>query len=106
MSRWRDPSRYPTLSDAGERMLAFMREHPAAPSYRNTSGNKLLPDEVEALHRFEQQVADARPGWESGTLPEWLAAFAAKTYASVPHYRAMGSAPRRFQDIAPVSRAD
>jgi phenylacetate-CoA ligase len=32
--------------------------------------------------------------------------FVAETFATVPHYRALGSAPRRFGDIAPVSRAD
>ncbi len=87
-------------------MLAFMREHPAAPAYRNTSGNKLLAGEVEALRGFERRIAAAQPGWPNGALPAWLPAFVAKTYASVPHYRAMGSAPRRFEDIAPVHRGD
>lgn len=106
MSRWNDPQRYPTLSADGERMLAFLREHPAAPVYRNTSGNKLLAGEVDALREFERYVGSATVGWEPGALPDWVQPFAARVYASVPHYRAMGSAPLHFADIFPVNRAD
>jgi phenylacetate-CoA ligase len=36
-----DGERYPTLTDAGRRMLQYMLEHPAAPVFRNESGNRL-----------------------------------------------------------------
>lgn len=101
-----DRERYPSLSPDGKRMLDFMREHPAAPVYRNSSGNKLLAHEVEALRYFEREVMDANVGWEPGSTPDWLTAHAAKCFATVPHYKALGSPPRRFLDIAPVSRAD
>ena len=42
----------PTLTQAGRRMLAHLRSHPAAPVYRNRSGNKLQADEVQALRAY------------------------------------------------------
>ncbi|MFL6656555.1 MAG: capsule biosynthesis protein CapK [Massilia sp.] len=97
---------FPTLSDAGRRTLQMMREHPSAPIFRNTSGNKLLAHEVEALRAFERSVMDADIGWTSGTVPDWVMPFVAKAYEDVPHYRAHGSPPRQFADLAPVTRAN
>ncbi|KQQ31878.1 capsule biosynthesis protein CapK [Duganella sp. Leaf126] len=98
--------RFPTLTAAGRAMLDFLQEHPAAPTYRNHSGNKLLAHEVEQVRRFEQQVADADVGWPAGGRPAWLDDFVRATYASVPHYRASGAVPAQWSQIAPVSRAD
>ena len=44
-----DAERFPTLGEAGRRMLDFLRNHPAAPIFRNASGNRLLATEVEQL---------------------------------------------------------
>lgn len=101
-----DQEHYPTLTPDGKRMLDFLREHPAAPVYSNNSGNKLLADEVDILRQFERDVLDAKVGWKRDAIPDWLSAFSADVYATVPHYRALGSAPLRFGDIVPVSRAD
>ncbi len=101
-----DDARYPTLGEAGRRMLDFLREHPAAPRYRNASGNRLLAPEVEQLRAFEREVAEAEVAWSASAPPSWLAAFVAATFESVPYYRALGSAPLRFGDLAPISRAD
>lgn len=98
--------RFPTISPQGLRTLNFMREHPAAPIYRNESGNKLLAGEVEDLHTFEREVLAAQVGWLPGTRPDWLASFVADVFATVPHYRQLGSPPVTFEDVAPVSRAD
>lgn len=101
-----DAERFPTLTAHGRRMLDFMRGHPHAPIYRNRSGNRLLAPEVQAQRAYEAQVAATPVGWEPGTVPDWVMPFVAETFATVPHYRALGSPPRRFSDIAPVSRAD
>lgn len=98
--------RFPTLGIAGQRMLDFMRGHPCAPVYRNESGNRLLAHEVGEVRQFEREVAAATVGWRPGALPDWIGAFVADTFAQVPHYRALGSPPLRFTDIAPVARAD
>jgi phenylacetate-CoA ligase len=101
-----EDARFPTLTDGGRRMLDFMRNHPCAPVYRNESGNRLLAHEVEEVRRFEREVAGATVGWTPDRVPDWVAPFVADAWAKVPHYRALGSPPLRFTDIAPSSRAD
>ncbi|MDR7049824.1 phenylacetate-CoA ligase [Duganella sp. 3397] len=98
--------RFPTLTPAGRAMLDFLREHPAAPTYRNQSGNKLLAHEVEEVRAFERDVAAASVGWPADRRPAWLDDFVRTMYASVPHYRALGAVPAEWSQIAPVSRAD
>ena len=97
---------FPTLNPAGREMLKFLREHPAAPIYRNRSGNRLLAEEIEELRAFEREVRDAEIGWPHGGAPQWRDAFVARTYEEVPYFRQMGSPPRRFEDIPTTCRAD
>lgn len=101
-----DEQRYPTLSTKGRQMLQRLREHPHAPLYRNQSGNRLMPDEVQRVRAFEAEVQAARIDWTQERPPAWLGEFATQAFREVPHYRALGSAPKSFEDIAPVSRAD
>jgi phenylacetate-CoA ligase len=101
-----DEDRYPTLTDAGRRMLQFMREHPAAPIYRNESGNRLTALEVQALREFELDTMAAPLNWLAGQPPHWLRGFVERVFDDVPHYRALGSPPRRFEDIPPITRGD
>jgi len=101
-----DAERFPTLTDAGRRMLAFLREHPCAPVYRNQSGNRLLAPEVEAARRFEDHVAHAAVGWVPGTVPAWVASFVADTFRRVPYYRALGKPPADLAQLPTMTRAD
>ena len=96
----------PTLTQAGRRMLAHLRSHPAAPVYRNRSGNKLQAGEVAALRAYEQEVMDAEIAWQPGQPPAWMGQFLRHAWATVPHYRTCGSPPARLLDVPPVSRAD
>ena len=106
--------RYPTLSPAGQRMLDFMREHPAAPIFRNQSGNKLSPEDIAAVRVHEREVADAvipttpavLADSMADALPDWLEPFLVKTWAEVPYYRDLGQRPARFEDIPTVGRND
>jgi len=54
-----DDDRYPTLTAAGASMLEFLREHPAAPIYRNQSGNRLTAADVDALRQFDREMSAA-----------------------------------------------
>ncbi len=101
-----EQERFPTLTDAGRAMLAFLREHPAAPIYRNHSGNKLLAHEVRDVRQFEREVATASVGWPADGKPAWLADFVRDTCASVPYYRQLGAAALTFELLPTVSRAD
>ena len=96
----------PTLSEDGRKMLNFLREHPAAPIYRNQSGNRLLAQEVEALRAFEREVQSAPVGWPPGGQPDWLDQYVAQVFQEVPWFRRFGSPPARFEDIPTTCRAD
>ena len=101
-----DADRYPTLTDDGQRMLRFLREHPHAPIYRDESGNRLTADDVERARAFEREALDAHVAWRTGEHPAWLGELVSRCYAEVPHYRRLGAAPARFESIPSVSRAD
>ena len=99
-----DAERYPTLTPEGARMLEFLREHPRAPVYRNTSGNRLTAADVDAARAFEREVAGAVIGAEAE--PGWLRPFVARCLERVPFYRRYGSPPARWRDLPTTSRAD
>ncbi len=101
-----DADRYPTLSDVGRAMLTRMTEHPAAPAYRNRSGNRLLAGDLPGLAAFEAETLVAPTDWRPGTPPDWIAPFLAATYAKVPHFRARGAPPRDLADVQTVARGD
>ena len=97
---------FPTLTPHGRKMLEFLREHPAAPIFRNQSGNRLLAEEIAALRDWEFEVQQAAVGWQRGGRPPWLNDFVAETYADVPYYRRQGVPPQRFDDIPTIDRGD
>lgn len=100
-----DGERYPTLSEAGRAMLQRMREHPAAPRYRNQSGNRLLAEEVQQLRAYEHDILGAGFQWQPGSPPPWLQGFVEDVVAQVPYFRARGHAAC-FEDIATTHRGD
>ncbi|MBX7228002.1 MAG: AMP-binding protein [Burkholderiaceae bacterium] len=102
-----DPLRYPTLTEHGQRILRFMREHPAAPIYRNKSGNRLMAAEVTELQLFEKKNINAAINCFPDKKPSWLDNFLAHVFTQVPYYRGLGrSSSLRFEDLPTVSRAD
>lgn len=101
-----DAERYPTLTDAGRATLRRMVEHDAAPLYRNQSGNRLLAEDLPGLREFERDVVSSRVEWSPAVPPSWLMDMVRQAHADVPYYRQLGLAPQRFEDIAPISRAD
>jgi phenylacetate-CoA ligase len=106
MSDPTDAERYPTLSEAGRRMLQRLREHRHAPIYRNQSGNRLTHDDLQRVRTFEQQVASATFGEQREQAMPWLPEHLALCYREVPYYREMGGSPRQLRDVPTISRAD
>ena len=99
-----DAERYPTLSDVGAAMLRFLKEHPCAPIYRNQSGNRLTPGDIERVRKFEQDACGAEVSFSSVTNPRWLPELLQYCFEQVPHYRKQGSAPQRLEDVPSVDR--
>lgn len=106
MSDPTDTERYPTLTEAGRRMLRRLREDHHAPMFRNASGNRLTREDVHAVRAFEAEVAQAIVGDQIEEAMHWLPEFLERVYREVPFYRAMGGAPRRLANVPTVSRAD
>lgn len=96
----------PTLTGHGQRMLDFLREHPAAPRFSNQSGNRLLAEEIDELRCFVRDVQAAEVGWPRGSKPDWLAAFVQQTCREVPAFRTLTHLPERFEDLPTITRAD
>jgi phenylacetate-CoA ligase len=101
-----DAQRYPGLSLAGAEMLRFLREHPQAPIYRNSSGHRLLPEELPALLRFAEQMQAAQVDPRADFNQAWLRDYSLRALGQVPHYRRYGSLPARFGDLPTISRGD
>jgi phenylacetate-CoA ligase len=96
----------PTLTEDGQAMLNFLREHPYAPVFRNQSGHRLTADEISAVHAFEKEVLSGSAGWKKGLIPDWLTGFLQQTFREVPFFRALGPAPARLTDLPTTSRVD
>lgn len=101
-----DAERYPTLSDAGRAVLRHMAEHPAAPLYRNRSGNRLLAGDLAGLADFERETLGTAINWQPGVPPDWVPALLADVHRRVPHFRARGAAPTSLADAPTIARAD
>jgi phenylacetate-CoA ligase len=101
-----DNDRYPTLTEAGRKMLEFLREHPHAPIFRNESGNRLTPEDIARVQQFQREVQTAEVGWHPGTIPGWVSEFVKSCFSQVPFYRRYGSMPAAFHDLPTISRVN
>lgn len=101
-----DADRYPLLTERGRATLKFLREHPAAPVYRNESGNRLTADDLAQVLDFDGQVAANAPAWNPGTKPDWLGDFITECLRDVPRYRRHGLTKSALEDLPTISRAD
>ncbi len=101
-----DQDRYPTLTEAGRRMLRDLREHPSAPMYRNQSGNRLTLEDVSELRSFEREILESAVDFLPNQTPAWVNEYVQRTFEDVPYYRSLGSPPKKFTDLPTISRAD
>ncbi|MBK8232907.1 MAG: capsule biosynthesis protein CapK [Candidatus Eisenbacteria bacterium] len=101
-----DQDRYPTLSEHGQALLRFLREHPNAPIFRNQSGNRLEATDLEQVRAFEAEVLRSEVGWPRNGHPAWLEGHLERCLEWVPHYRRYGSKPPRFEDLPTTDRGD
>jgi phenylacetate-CoA ligase len=101
-----DHDRHPALSEEGKRLLARLREHPHAPIYRNESGHRLRPHEVEQVRAQERDVMSAVLQANERGRPSWLEAWVKRCYELVPEFRDRGPPPECFEDIPTVDRGD
>lgn len=101
-----DTERYPDLSPHGGAMLAFMREHPNAPIFRNRSGHRLRADDLEFVLAAEREVLQTAPNWRINEPPDWVKSFTQDCFEHVPVYRQLGTSPKDFGYLPTFTRAD
>ena len=101
-----DSTRFPGLTAHGRHMLDHLREHPNAPIYRNQSGHRLLPEDLERVRIHAAQVRATMTERPTGAPPRWVSTFVRETWARVPYWRKRGAPPARFEDVPTTSRAD
>jgi phenylacetate-CoA ligase len=102
--------RFPICSVAGHALMQRLRTHPQAPIFRNESGHRQTAADLSAFDAFEAktkpQCVKQYAKLEFDSAPSWLISLAQHAFAQTPHYRDLGSMPKKFSDIAPISRAD
>ncbi len=97
--------RHPGLTAHGAELLKRMREHPAAPLFRNHSGHRLLPMEVDAVRQHSERVrcADIEP---RPHFAAWLPAFLKRVREQVPYWRLHAPGSDELGDWPTTSRAN
>jgi phenylacetate-CoA ligase len=101
-----DGERFPLLTDEGRKLLQRLREHPHAPRYTATCGNRLTAEYLRQVLEYEAELNAAPKGWAQGALPPWLEDFVRMCFRDVPFYRRYGAQPESFYDIPTLDRSD
>jgi phenylacetate-CoA ligase len=101
-----DANRFPLLTADGERLLRWMREHPHAPKYTATCGNRLTAQYLDRVRAYESELEQSSKGWPQDGYPAWLDEFVEMCFRDVPFYRHYGDQPPLFTDIPTTARAD
>ena len=97
--------RFPMLTEAGRRRLMWLEEHPQAPRFNHLGVDRLTPAGAQRVAAFENDLLAQPRGWPAGTLPPWVADFAAFCCREVPVYRD-ANPPDRFIDLPTCDRSD
>lgn len=101
-----DEERFPTLTEAGRKMLQRIREHPHAPRFNMRVGDRLDPATLQRVRRFAEELRSADRRWSWDQPPDWVIRFAQDALARVPFYREYGVWPGLFTALPTTSRAD
>lgn len=101
-----DKERYPLMTEQGGEMLKRLLEHPYAPRFNWTLGDRLTRERLAEVRAYEVELRGANIGWRAGETPGWLREFVVRCYETAPFYRAYGDVPREFTDIPVTTRSD
>jgi len=82
-----DRERFPLLTDAGREMLDRLKQHPHAPRFNYSCGERLDAAGLADVRAYAERLAVGRAGWRFGEAPGWLKEFARYCRNEVPFYR-------------------
>lgn len=101
-----DAERYPLLSEAGQRMLERIRQHPHAPRFNHQCGDRLDAAALRRVQDFAERLQSETPRWTWDRVPEWVVEFARSCLKRVPFFRARGSWPGAFTALPTTDRSE
>ncbi len=101
-----DQERFPTLNEAGRKMLNRLREHENAPNYNYACGDQLSNDGLSRVRTFKTDLTIVRHKWSHGEIPDWVLNFAERCLIDVPYYRRNGGRAEDFINLPTFSRKD
>ncbi|QLI83316.1 capsule biosynthesis protein CapK [Chitinibacter fontanus] len=102
-----NPAYFTGISPAGAAMLQRLIHHPHAPRFRNQSGHRLLPNELNQLDGYIRKAliqSIASPYTSLGMVPDFLNKLLKDTQEQVPAFA--GALPVEFAEIPTTCRAD
>ncbi len=102
---------HPQITANGRKMLGWLRTHPNAPIFTDSSGSRLTEDDLAAVRRRSDEIVSSPSiSFADEVLPDWMPAFLNRIQHEVPFHklRARRETLRadRFTLIPTTSRAD
>lgn len=101
-----DQERFPTLSEAGRKMLTRVREHENAPHYNYACGDQLTNAGLERVRAYRRELNLSRKKWREQEIPDWVMNFAERCLIDVPFYRRNGGQAEDFINLPTCCRKD
>jgi phenylacetate-CoA ligase len=98
--------RHPLIDGAGRALLRSILEHPNAPIWNHTCGERLDAAGLAAVRSFAALVGTQPPTWGPRGEPAWVAGFVERCLATVPFYKQHGPGRRPLSQLPPTSRSD
>lgn len=106
MTHHPDTDRIPLMTEAGQRRLRWLAEHPCAPRYTHPGYNRLTAAGLRRARAFADEIKFSPPRWTPGQTPAWLDEFVEHCFQTVSFYRAYGDRPASFFDVPTCDRSD
>lgn len=98
--------RIPLVTEAGQRRLRWLTEHPNAPRYTHPGYHRVTLAGVRRAQAFADEIKFSPPRWGPGQTPAWLDEFVARCYREVPFYRRYGDKPANVNHVPSCDRSD
>jgi phenylacetate-CoA ligase len=101
-----DSQRFPLLTDASQRMLRRLQEHPHGPRYTYRCGERLTETGLANVRAYAKSLQTERTGWHFGEVPPWLREWMELCRREVPFHRRRLDWTDDFFSLPPIDRGE
>ena len=98
--------RFPLLNEAGEAMLRRIAQHPHAPRFNYSCGERLNEAGLQNVLQYAEKQRTERTGWSEGETPDWLVQWIEMCRSDVPFYRDRFDGAVDFFELPTTTRQD